>query len=133
MLGVEIPGNFTTHSGVVARDFDSNLDMLRVHNPEYVVGLLERGIRVLIYAGTYDWQCNWVMNYRFVQKLDWSHGDVFREAEMRNWSVDGNVAGKTKSVGKLTFATIVGAGHMASLSVCSRDFRVERFKCSGSS
>jgi carboxypeptidase C (cathepsin A) len=64
------------------------------------------------------------MNYRFVQKLDWSHGDVFREVEMRNWSVDGNVAGKTKNAGKLTFATIAGAGHMASLHDCSRDFRV---------
>jgi len=111
-LGVEIPGNFSTHSDIVASGFDGNLDKWRVHNPEYVAGLLERGIRVLIYAGTYDWQCNWVMNYRFVQKLDWSHGDAFREAEMRNWSVDGNVAGKTKGAGKLTFATIAGAGHM---------------------
>ena len=27
---------------------------------QYVAELLNRGIRVLIYAGTYDWICNWV-------------------------------------------------------------------------
>jgi len=111
-LGVEITGNFSIGNNSVSHDFDTNLDKWRVHNNEYIVGILERGVRVLIYAGTYDWQCNWVMNYKMVQKLDWSRGKEFRELEMREWSVDGNVAGKTKTAGKLTFATILGAGHM---------------------
>jgi carboxypeptidase C (cathepsin A) len=119
-LGVETAGNFSTGNDTVGAHFRSNLDKWRVHTEEYIVGLLERGIRVLIYAGTYDWQCNWVMNYQMVQSLEWSRSEEFRKTEMRNWTVDGKVVGKTKSTGNLTFATIFGAGHM----VCYKFVRV---------
>jgi carboxypeptidase C (cathepsin A) len=116
-LGVEKTGNFSTSNGTVGENFIANLDKWRVHTEEYIVGLLERGIRVLIYAGTYDWQCNWVMNYRMVQSFEWSGATEFKEAKMRDWTVEGKVAGQTKSVGKLTFATIYGAGHLVRLKL----------------
>lgn len=31
---------------------------------EYVAGLLERNVRVLIYVGANDWICNWISNER---------------------------------------------------------------------
>ncbi|KAJ6538058.1 hypothetical protein B0H19DRAFT_1270428 [Mycena capillaripes] len=39
---------------------------------DYVGGLLERGIRVLIYVGTYNYSCNWVGNERWTLALKWS-------------------------------------------------------------
>jgi carboxypeptidase C (cathepsin A) len=44
--------------------------------------------------------------------LDWTGKDAFRAQSLREWTVDGKVAGITRSSGNLTFVTIDGAGHM---------------------
>ncbi|OSD01828.1 peptidase S10 serine carboxypeptidase [Trametes coccinea BRFM310] len=112
LLGVESPTNFTACSSSVGRAFASHLDKYAVPAQYYVAGLLERGVRVLIYAGTYDWQCNWVANKLWVDKLEWTGASSYASTEWRGWDVDGNEAGETKSAGLLTFATVRGAGHM---------------------
>lgn len=115
LLGVdEFPSNFTSCSRTVGELFASHLDKWRVPNQFYVSELLDRGVRVLIYAGTYDWQCNWVANRLWVDKLEWSGRAEYAEAEWRDWSAGGIKAGETKSAGRLTFATVRGAGHMMS-------------------
>ena len=45
-------------------------------------------------------------------ELEWSGQDAYRGAELREWTVEGKPAGKTRSGGGLTFATIYDAGHM---------------------
>ncbi len=101
------------------------MDKYGVRTQYFVAGLLERGIRVLIYAGTYDWQCNWVANKLWVEKLEWTGSDAFRGEEWRSWGIRQDAstdefdhlkaeAGITKTGGLLTFATIYGAGHMIS-------------------
>ena len=92
------------------------MDKYAVPSQYYVSGLLERGVRVLIYAGTYDWQCNWVANKLWVDKLEWTGQDGYTAAEWRDWVVDGHKAGETKKSGLLTFATVREAGHMGKLS-----------------
>ena len=47
-------GNFTSCSSDIGMDFGKHLDHLQL-TKYYVEGLLERGIRVLVYVGTYDW------------------------------------------------------------------------------
>jgi carboxypeptidase C (cathepsin A) len=37
----------------------------------YVASLLDRGIKALIYVGTYDWICNWVGSERWTLALEW--------------------------------------------------------------
>jgi hypothetical protein len=78
----------------------------------YVAGLLERGVRVLNYAGDVDWIANWHGNLQWTETLDWSGADEYQKAELRNWEVDGKAAGKYKRAGNLAFATISNAGHM---------------------
>jgi carboxypeptidase C (cathepsin A) len=94
--------------------FVSHVDKFARPTQYYVAGLLERGVRVLIYAGTYDWQCNWVSNVYWTERLEWSGGEEYQKAEWRDWSVEkgGEKAGETKSWGPLTFVTVRGAGHM---------------------
>ena len=126
--------NYTVNSAFRARGDESAGPI-----PLYVAGLLERGIRVLIYAGSYDWICNWVSNMLWVESMEWSgHQDYILE-KWNIWGVDavddsvvvkrnGQVgeadrikskgAGVTKRAGPLTFATIWGAGHMISLFFC---------------
>ena len=47
-------------------------------------------------------------------ELEWTGQDVYRNAPLRDWLVDGEVAGRTRSGGGLTFATVYDAGHMVS-------------------
>lgn len=117
-LGVEIPYGFAPCSRTVGREFDLHMDKYAVPTQYYVANLLERGVRVLIYAGTYDWQCNWVANRLWVDKLEWAGQDGYRRAAWRDWTVDGAKAGETKAWGNLTFATVRGAGHMMSIYFC---------------
>ncbi|EPQ61308.1 serine carboxypeptidase [Gloeophyllum trabeum ATCC 11539] len=113
-LGVDpaITTNHTTRSEAVGARFAASLDVLRTSH-DYVAALLERRVRVLIYAGAYDWICNWVGNERWTRALAWSGQAEFAGQQLRDWEVGGAVAGKTRSAQGFTFATIEGAGHMA--------------------
>ena len=112
LLGALAPNNFTGCSREVGLNFNSHLDKYSVPSQYYVSGLLERGVPILIYAGTYDWRCNWVSNKLWVDKLEWNGKAAYNAEEWRDWIVDGKPAGETKSAGVLTFATLRGAGHM---------------------
>ena len=114
-LGVTTPNNFTSCSSIVGSGFSSHMDKYAVPTQEYVAQLLERGVRVLIYAGTYDWQCNWVANKLWVEHLEWAGHEEFNAEDWKTWGVDGQGAGITKSAGPLTFASVWGAGHMVSI------------------
>lgn len=67
---------------------------------------------MLIYVGTNDFICNRVANERWMLDLEWSGQDGFKKEELKDWIVDGKVAGRMKSFGGFTFATVYGAGHM---------------------
>ncbi|KAF4616139.1 hypothetical protein D9613_011461 [Agrocybe pediades] len=112
LLGVETPYNFSSCSQTVGQNFDAHLDKYNSHTQDYVSNLLDRGIRVLIYAGTYDWRCNHVANRLWVEKLEWSGQSAFAAAEWQNWVLDGKKVGEVKQTPLLTFATIREAGHM---------------------
>ena len=95
---------------------------------------------MLIYAGTYDWICNWVSNRLWVEKLEWSGQAAYNAEQWKVWGMgevneeahskinsDGTImeaeriasngAGVTKKAGPLTYASIWGAGHMISIHV----------------
>ena len=116
MLGVKLLGNFSACSSAVGQNFAAHMDKFAVPTQYYVAGLLDRGIRILIYAGTYDWQCNWVANKLWVDKLEWSGMEGYRTETWRDWSVNGKKVGEVKGTKLLTFATLGGAGHMMSVA-----------------
>ena len=113
ILGVETPFNFTYFSRSVSVDFNAHLDW-SFPTYYYVASLLDRGIPILIYAGTFDWQCNWVTNKLWVDKLEWSGMDAYKDASWSDWFVGGHKAGEIKETPLLTFATVRSAGHMMS-------------------
>ncbi|KAJ3561893.1 hypothetical protein NP233_g9919 [Leucocoprinus birnbaumii] len=113
LLGVDkaVKGNFTSCNNEVNFGFGAAGDILHP-TTDYVSALLERGVRVLIYVGAYDWICNHVGNERWTLAMDWSGKSEFGATDKREWLVDGKKAGLTRSAKGLTFATIDGAGHM---------------------
>ncbi|KAF7366506.1 Carboxypeptidase [Mycena sanguinolenta] len=109
LLGVDPHlGNFSACASDVGQLFNARLDKWVAPTQYYVAGLLDRGIRVLIYAGTYDWQCNWVANRMWVDKLEWSGKEAYAALEWADWGVAGTKAGEVKqSEGSLlSFVTI---------------------------
>jgi carboxypeptidase C (cathepsin A) len=80
VLGVDraVPQKFSSCAHDVGARFNARYD--RFHPTyHYVAALLERGIRVLIYVGEYDWICNWVGNRAWTEALEWSGGDAYRK------------------------------------------------------
>ncbi|KAF9240284.1 Alpha/Beta hydrolase protein [Melanogaster broomeanus] len=61
LLGVDpsITSNFTLYSDKVGIAFHNAQDEYH-ETYTHISALLERGVRALIYVGTYDWICNWV-------------------------------------------------------------------------
>lgn len=111
-LGVDSPvGNFSSCSNAVGAAFSATLDILQP-TQYYVASLLERDVKALIYVGSYDWICNWVGNEAFTRAMEWTGKGDFGKEALKDWHVDDKVAGKVRSSGGLTFATIHGAGHM---------------------
>ncbi|KAG8881177.1 hypothetical protein FRB97_009808 [Tulasnella sp. 331] len=86
-------------------------DMLQV-SKFYVAGLLERGVKVLIYVGDYDWICNWIGNKKWTELMEWTGQAAFVGQELKPWYVNGTAAGLTRGAKGLTFATVHAAGHM---------------------
>ncbi|KAF8632022.1 hypothetical protein AX17_004965 [Amanita inopinata Kibby_2008] len=112
LLGVETSYNFSSCSSAVGESFNSHMDKWRTPTQDYVANLLDRGVRFLIYAGTYDWQCNWISNKLWLDKLRWSGYEAYHSAPWKDWWVEGRKAGEVRQTRLLTFVTVRGAGHM---------------------
>jgi len=81
--------------------------------------VLDQGHRVLIYAGEYDFICNWMGNDAWTRTFDWSGKAAFAAATNKTWTTEaGNAAGSfraakgTSTTGSLTFLKVWNAGHM---------------------
>ena len=116
LLGVDpsITSNFRSCNPAVRMAFERSQDSYH-ETYTHISGLLERGVRALIYVGTYDWISNWIGNERWTLKMPWTGQDAFVSQPLREWRINGQVVGKTRSANGLTFATIDGAGHMVGL------------------
>ncbi|XP_061339929.1 serine carboxypeptidase-like [Gastrolobium bilobum] len=77
-----------------------------------IPALLEDGIRMLAYAGEYDFICNWIGNSRWVHAMEWSGQKEFGASHKVQFMVDGAKAGLLKSFGPLSFLKVYGAGHI---------------------
>ena len=51
-------------------------------------------------------------NERVTYAVEWSAQEAYRRAPMRPWSVAGEMGGKVRSGGGLSFVTILDAGHL---------------------
>ncbi|TBU28169.1 serine carboxypeptidase [Dichomitus squalens] len=106
-------GPFKRHSTKVSSAFFATSDFWSFPAHYYLAALLERNIRVLIYVGQTDFICHWMGNEKMTLELEWTENEAFRRDPLRAWTVNGSVAGVTRTGGGLTFATIDGAGHFA--------------------
>ena len=55
---------------------------------------------------------NHIGNERFTLDLEWSGQVDFVKQPLRDWFVDGKVAGRTRSSHGFTYASVYGGGHL---------------------
>jgi len=73
---------------------------------------LFESLRVLIYNGVYDMDCNFMGTDAWLGCQRWPTRDAFLGAPRTPWMADGHLAGHIRQVGKLTQLVVLGAGHM---------------------
>jgi len=78
--------------------------------------ILAENISVLIYSGTNDWICNYEGGQRWLTAMTWPGQDAYNKAPEIDWTVKGQVAGKSKSAKGLTFLEVYNAGHMVPMN-----------------
>lgn len=81
---------------------------------------LFESLRVLIYSGVYDMDCNFMGTDAWLAEQRWSYRDAFLGTPRRPWLVDGAVAGSLRQVadgGSLTQVVVQGAGHLVPMDV----------------
>lgn len=74
--------------------------------------LLSKNVKVSIYAGTEDWQCNEYGSVDVLNALEWIGQDEWADVAQEDWIVDGEIAGTKKEFRNLSFIRIYEAGHM---------------------
>ena len=100
---------FEACSNAVGRDF-SRVGDRDIPTTTYTTYLLNKGLRILVHSGTYDWICNFVGNERFLLALPWVGDYGYRHAatyEQRKWQ-----GGEWWEFENLRYARVRGAGHM---------------------
>ncbi|KAK0539947.1 Cell death protease [Tilletia horrida] len=77
-------------------------------------GLLERGLKVLMFAGDKDLICNHIGVERIGQNLIWGGVKGFGKPEPKplDWHVNGSYAGTWTSARNYTYVRVAGASHM---------------------
>jgi carboxypeptidase C (cathepsin A) len=109
-LGTEV-STYESCSDAMGWEFSKAGDLMR-GDSTYLGALLDRGVRVLLFAGDYDFICNWIGNDAWARGVEWSGQEEFSAQPLVEWAVDGKRVGKTRSARRFTFATVEGAGHM---------------------
>ncbi|KAJ3332229.1 hypothetical protein HDU76_000874 [Blyttiomyces sp. JEL0837] len=79
-----------------------------------VPGILDEGVKVLVYTGDADYICNWMGNRAWTLELEWTGKDEFNSAPELSWvsKTTGKKAGEFRTYEGLTFLRIYEAGHM---------------------
>ncbi|MFC5730814.1 MULTISPECIES: S10 family peptidase [Nocardioides] len=93
--------------------------------------LFER-LRVLIYNGVFDMDCNFMGTDAWICALDWSFRDEFLSTSRIPWLVDGVLAGRFRRARTLTQLLVDGAGHLVPMDQPQNALRLlEQFLGSG--
>ncbi|KAH7018015.1 putative carboxypeptidase S1 [Microdochium trichocladiopsis] len=77
----------------------------------YIPGLLDAGVKVIIYTGDADWTCNWISNKREAESIVWPGQAEFTAKELAPYTVDGVEKGLIKTVENLSYMKVYESGH----------------------
>ncbi|KAK6457176.1 Alpha/Beta hydrolase protein [Scheffersomyces xylosifermentans] len=111
-LSSEVP-KFASSSEDVYKNFSVVGDKALPHQ-QYVAELLDKGVAVLIYAGDKDYRCNWLGNFHWTDKLEYSLHQEFSRQSLAPLVFKGekSTVGEFRNYDKFTFVRVYDAGHL---------------------
>jgi Serine carboxypeptidase len=78
---------------------------------EVVGKLLDKGLRILLYAGDADYICNWYGVEAVSLEIPWSGKSAFIKAGYTDFVVDDRIYGQVRQAGNFTFLRVWNSGH----------------------
>lgn len=104
---------FADCNRIVDMEFVMGGDWMKDWEPQ-VSDLLNSDIKVLVYAGEFDYICNWRGNFAWAQNADWNGKSAFKAATNSTWNgPDGKAAGYLKQAQGFSFLKVLEAGHLS--------------------
>ncbi|KAF8558650.1 alpha/beta-hydrolase [Imleria badia] len=73
--------------------------------------LANSGLRILIWAGDADINCNWLGGYTSVLAMDWYGNETLHNTPLSNITLDGTPIAAVANVDNFSFARVFDAGH----------------------
>ncbi|KAJ1734747.1 hypothetical protein LPJ61_000916 [Coemansia biformis] len=92
--------------------FHLTRDIMRTTAPLFPY-LLERGLRVELVQGQFDFRDGVAGNTLWINGVQWAGRQQFAEADRQQWWLGKDIAGFVRAGGNLTHCVILNAGHMA--------------------
>ncbi|KAL4472405.1 hypothetical protein ABPG74_018354 [Tetrahymena malaccensis] len=74
--------------------------------------ILNSGLKVLIYNGSLDYECNYIGNEKWLENLQWKNQIEYLKQQYSYVFKNHKIVGKEKNAGNLKFLIIFDAGHM---------------------
>ncbi|CCL99512.1 uncharacterized protein FIBRA_01530 [Fibroporia radiculosa] len=128
-IGAEV--EYQQCSDVVEAEFGKTGDDARSLLPELSV-LANSGLKLLIWAGDADINCNWIGCHASVLAMDWYGNETLHNTPFVEMMIHGRTIGAIQNVDNFTFARIYEAGHEvpafqpeASLEIFSQVIKME--------
>ncbi|KAG2040689.1 Alpha/Beta hydrolase protein [Suillus americanus] len=95
--------------------------------------LANSGLKILIWAGDADLDCNWLGGHASVLAMDWYGNETLHNTPFTNMTINGKPIAAVQNVDNFSFARVYGAGHevpafqpQAALEIFSQVIRKEQ-------
>ncbi|KAJ9093470.1 hypothetical protein QFC19_008329 [Naganishia cerealis] len=75
-------------------------------------GILERGVKVMMFAGDEDLICNYKGIERLIDRMQWNGGQGLGGIPVEDWYVNDTYAGTWQTGRNLTYVRVAGGSHM---------------------
>jgi carboxypeptidase C (cathepsin A) len=108
-LGVNL--NYTPANNEVYYAFQQAGDIVYPTALLALEDLLEKGVRVALYAGDADYICNWFGGEAVSLTVNYTHAEQFRNSGYAPFEIDGAEYGEVRQYGNFSFLRIYESGH----------------------
>ncbi|RDX52337.1 alpha/beta-hydrolase [Lentinus brumalis] len=107
-IGAQV--EYSDCSDAVVHQFNRTGDDARTLLPP-LAALADSGLKILIWAGDADINCNWLGVHESVLAMDWYGSETLARTPFTNMTIYGKTAAAYQNVDNFTFARIYDSGH----------------------